>query len=92
MKKSFLVLQHLMLSGQKLSMLERLKSQLLVYFLTSYYLFPKSKHIQSKFSSQSLNFLSNPPGVNVPVVGGHAGVTILPLFSQVLLGHYSFHI
>ena len=23
-------------------------------------------------------------GVNVPVVGGHAGITILPLFSQVL--------
>jgi malate/lactate dehydrogenase len=25
-----------------------------------------------------------PAEVNVPVVGGHAGITILPLFSQVL--------
>jgi malate/lactate dehydrogenase len=25
-------------------------------------------------------------GVDVPVVGGHAGVTILPLFSQVISG------
>lgn len=24
--------------------------------------------------------------VNVPVVGGHAGITILPLFSQVIAG------
>jgi hypothetical protein len=29
-------------------------------------------------------FLCSFSGVNVPVVGGHAGITILPLFSQVL--------
>lgn len=28
-------------------------------------------------------------GVNVPVVGGHAGVTILPLFSQVIFAALS---
>lgn len=28
--------------------------------------------------------------VNVPVVGGHAGITILPLFSQVSYRLYSF--
>jgi len=27
----------------------------------------------------------NPRDVSVPVVGGHAGVTILPLLSQVLI-------
>jgi len=27
----------------------------------------------------------DPRDVNVPVVGGHAGVTILPLLSQVLI-------
>ena len=28
--------------------------------------------------------------VNVPVVGGHAGITILPLFSQVTYRLFSF--
>lgn len=32
-------------------------------------------------SNEKYNFAD----VNVPVVGGHAGVTILPLFSQVML-------
>lgn len=27
--------------------------------------------------------------VNVPVVGGHAGITILPLFSQVRIASFS---
>lgn len=34
--------------------------------------------------SDFLIFLCGYTGVDVPVVGGHAGVTILPLFSQVI--------
>ena len=29
--------------------------------------------------------------VNVPVVGGHSGITILPLLSQVTIKHYTLY-
>lgn len=37
-----------------------------------------------KFVSEILNV--DPKDVSVPVVGGHAGITIVPLLSQVRLG------
>lgn len=39
----------------------------------------------SLFVPKSVSSLS--ADVNVPVIGGHAGITILPLFSQVLYLH-----
>lgn len=45
-----------------------------------FYVMEHSFHLSLYFS----------PEVNVPVVGGHAGVTILPLFSQVAHAPFSY--